>query len=56
MQRESRENGSRRGASLIEFLLLGSLIALVVIGAVSAMHGNLQVVVQEISQKLPAVR
>ena len=55
MRRKFRDDGNRRGAALIEVLLLGSMIVLVAIGAASAMHGYLEGVFQQLTQNLPAI-
>jgi Flp pilus assembly pilin Flp len=56
MNAHSQSKKGRRGATVVEYLLLGSLIALVALGAVSALGGGMEGVFHQLAQNVPAVR
>ena len=56
MKSQAKDDKGKRGATVIEHMLLGALIALVVIGAASALGGNLEGVFHQLAQNIPAVQ
>ena len=56
MKSYDKTRGTERGATAIEYALLGALMILVVIGALAALGGNLEGIFFELAQNLPATR